>query len=421
MPKKIDLALSRWCFRHLVDPMGTFVQAFNLLRPKTGLIIMDGFFWEQADRPTKSYNLNVRQLLEDTKAPYLFCPFSLQHSLDRFILRRPDDKDCALPLSYKAIKKCDGHGQQIDSHRIIEFIRHDGKKHKLKMALGINGDKNLYQYLRKNKIFFCYQEPLFLQDDEILAEKDKKILLKILKKNNLDEFKNHLEKGIDINDHYENGDTLLHLAIKEKKWDFFKLILEHKPDLYLFNSKKYDPLQQAVVSDKEGHYIEELLKAGAKIISPEKYFLYKRPISLAIDKNNINAIKILLDHGANFDSYEYTKLLEKDLFTPLIEINVTFPEIKFIISTFIEDFNKWIEKGNVIAINISNQPYCFFIPKNKNSNGHFITINIHNLPEERQKILKEKFSELPYFQNYDPNMENDFDYSLKLQFKLDLN
>ena len=39
----IDLIVSRWTFKHLADPVGTLLQACNLLRPK-GIFLCDGIF-----------------------------------------------------------------------------------------------------------------------------------------------------------------------------------------------------------------------------------------------------------------------------------------------------------------------------------------------------------------------------------------
>jgi hypothetical protein len=93
LENKIDLVVSRWCFRHLVDPLGTFVQAFNLLRPKTGFFLYDGFFFfhqgQQIDG--NNGNNNMDQLALDTHALFLHKFFSARQSLDHYLLQRKDE------------------------------------------------------------------------------------------------------------------------------------------------------------------------------------------------------------------------------------------------------------------------------------------------------------------------------------------
>ena len=45
LQNNVDLAISSWCFRHLNDPVGTFAQTYDLLRPKSGIFLFDGFFY----------------------------------------------------------------------------------------------------------------------------------------------------------------------------------------------------------------------------------------------------------------------------------------------------------------------------------------------------------------------------------------
>jgi SAM-dependent methyltransferase len=107
---RVDLALSRWCLRHLADPTGAFSQVFNLLRPQTGTFIFDGFFLLHEGDSCKSYldsempNSHMVQLMLDTGAPFLMQPWSDGRSLNRFVLKRPDDMCCPLPMKYEGIE-----------------------------------------------------------------------------------------------------------------------------------------------------------------------------------------------------------------------------------------------------------------------------------------------------------------------------
>jgi hypothetical protein len=111
LTNQLDFTISRWCFRHLVDPVGTFAQAYTLLRPQSGLITMDGFFYLAQDddltthlNATREYPYMISLLL-DTKAPFLFYPFRHARTVGQFILKKKEDKPCQLPLTYVGTEK----------------------------------------------------------------------------------------------------------------------------------------------------------------------------------------------------------------------------------------------------------------------------------------------------------------------------
>src|SRR5207245_1648669 len=70
-PNCIDFAISRLCMLHLVEPVGTFVQITNELRPKTGLFLSDAFTIKMGEGDDRAgYDGQERsrllQLLRDT-------------------------------------------------------------------------------------------------------------------------------------------------------------------------------------------------------------------------------------------------------------------------------------------------------------------------------------------------------------------
>ena len=105
LENKVDLAISFSCFRRLNDPVGTLVQTYNLLRPKSGRLFIDGFYFLCNNETIESPNDNHRmtQLFLDMKAPFLTKKFDLMHILNLFMLKRPNDKPCHLPMSYSEI------------------------------------------------------------------------------------------------------------------------------------------------------------------------------------------------------------------------------------------------------------------------------------------------------------------------------
>jgi hypothetical protein len=175
LQSQVDAIVSRWTFRHLVDPLGTFVQAYNLLRPKTGHLMMDGFFFLTNNEEMKKSDPNIRmeKLLLDTKAPFLVVPFDNGRSLNQFILQKPDDLSLALPMRYLTCRRPGGrpiigsdrvtvfdrtpqnHDEKILSREILNTIASDlyASDENYYYVLSVRGDRPLYERLAKNKIW----------------------------------------------------------------------------------------------------------------------------------------------------------------------------------------------------------------------------------------------------------------------------
>lgn len=154
--RKVDLATSSWCFRHLVDPLGTFIQTYDLLRPHQGMLLMDGFFYHDAhlkyqDPPCPDEaNAQLVNILVHLRAPFLLIPYNKLGSLWQFLIKKSDANPCQLPMSYYGLTNC-SQKAQVGSRCITQFEMHD-KKYDLsylsttKITPGmIFGDPRLYQ------------------------------------------------------------------------------------------------------------------------------------------------------------------------------------------------------------------------------------------------------------------------------------
>jgi len=118
-----------------------------------------------------------------------------------------------------------------------------------------------------------------------------------------------LECGADVHLQNKDGDTVLHLACGNKCIDVIRLLLDHGADINLQNERGDTALHQAC------RYVYEciplLIDRGADINlqnahrEPALYNINLQnehgdtPLHLACETNHINAICILLDHGAN--------------------------------------------------------------------------------------------------------------------------
>jgi len=98
--EKIDLAVSSWCLRHLVDPTGTFVQINKQLRPDRGVFFFDGFLSKIGDEnKEKSVESNVYSLLNDSQATFFVNYDSAGRRANCFVTKKSEIE--TLHLSYK--------------------------------------------------------------------------------------------------------------------------------------------------------------------------------------------------------------------------------------------------------------------------------------------------------------------------------
>ncbi|MBS0290172.1 MAG: ankyrin repeat domain-containing protein [Proteobacteria bacterium] len=189
--KKLDLIVSNWCFRHLVDPVGTFLQAYSLLRPGSGLLNMDGFLYTRGckgkltddslfSREFHQFEHNMFSLLLDTKAPFLICEVDGNWSLSQFLLKRPNESECQLPLSYKTLnKEVYSKGTQVGSCCITEF-------NELKLDIrfitssystnNLTGNKDLYDFLIEHDLVYKNHNDLFPKYNGLLEEEQPKAI-----------------------------------------------------------------------------------------------------------------------------------------------------------------------------------------------------------------------------------------------------
>ena len=92
---QVDLSVAAYTLMHLVDPVGTFLQMYNLARPNQGLIFVENFF-----RMNGHDDAPVRNFLDDTQLE-----FFMRYGSNSFAVRRsayegkfpynynPDDTD----------------------------------------------------------------------------------------------------------------------------------------------------------------------------------------------------------------------------------------------------------------------------------------------------------------------------------------
>jgi Ankyrin repeats (3 copies) len=299
LENKIDLAVSSWTFRHLVDPVGTFAQIYNLLCPRTGFLLLDGFFFLlEKDKCLQVAKKNMLQLFLDTKAPFIQYWINSQVNLNGYLLKRPDAEPCSLPMSYMGVESA--YNYDIGSRQVMRFRRENQETEKcIQKGVGpdqpgelARGDKKTYDWLKKHNLISLIWNPL--------KEKEVPLSIPPLHRAVLDRSRSEIEAGLargeDIDEMDATGSTALHIAIQQKDYDLFKFLLEKKPRLDLCNIDDYTPLQLAASLDTEGRIVQEFIARGANINPGENY--WKMPLTIALEKKNKKAAEVLIDAGA---------------------------------------------------------------------------------------------------------------------------
>lgn len=121
----VDLIVSAWCFTHLVDPTGTLLQAYELLRPKTGMIFIDGFSLETHGNSDKTHTRkNIIDLVSSFQAPFFRKYDDCNHRLDCFVMQKSDTEP-HIPLTYIKARVSDG-GYHMGSLCVTVFEPRSG-------------------------------------------------------------------------------------------------------------------------------------------------------------------------------------------------------------------------------------------------------------------------------------------------------
>lgn len=162
----IDMIVSRWTFRHLADPVGTFEKTINFLRPGTGWFLGDGFFHlrkgEENLDSVEDPNRRMIQLLSDTNLSFLVRPWDGLKSLYQFILQRTNNHPCRLPMSYRDVvrlRPIEAGNWKVASGRVTQFDRTPQPEDSTELfdfddfSDYLQGDKCLYQWLHERNLW----------------------------------------------------------------------------------------------------------------------------------------------------------------------------------------------------------------------------------------------------------------------------
>lgn len=172
LENNVDFIVSRFALRHMADPIGTVIQAYELLKPNTGLMIIDDF-------PITYKNLDGSSLYEShdkfeghlkqfhfysyLDANVLMCPSNTgARSFTHFNIQKLSADTAKLPITYSGLNFVSGRSHTSEYE--TEFTSLE-QTEKMEMKLvssscanteyysGCYGDKELYDWFENNALF----------------------------------------------------------------------------------------------------------------------------------------------------------------------------------------------------------------------------------------------------------------------------
>lgn len=160
-----DFIITKSGLTNCVDPLGTFMQFYDILKPQ-GFFLFEGIFVFDKDNDEGCTNKNIRRILRGINAPFLYKHYNLNRSGDHYVAKKTTDKPLNLPVSYHGIQNS-GMGNPssvitlFDLSRLpedprVELTQHIEQKEKRKfneiIKLCHQGSRALFNELRQNML-----------------------------------------------------------------------------------------------------------------------------------------------------------------------------------------------------------------------------------------------------------------------------
>jgi hypothetical protein len=367
---KIDLAVSHWCFRHLVDPVGTALQVCQLLR-RNGFFFVDGFFFlrNQEKMSDNRGNEAMTQLFLDMKAPFLTRNIDCVRSLNHFVLRKPGASDCRLPIRYLDVEEI-GDNWQVGSQCVTRFQRDPQEEDKegFRLPSGstshghhLYGDKALFDWLKSNELLHRKEDVWRpLQDKDVHLGTPS--LHQALLQNDMIQAKTCLDRGDDLNEIDCRERTPLQIALQNKSLPLFKLLLS--------KGASPIPLSEMCKLDFSADFVNALIETGANINCNYP----NTPLRVAIESKNFKAIEALIKAEAVITNQD-RELLENAEFSSL---HALLPEKKKEKKHGYAEVSHWISSGDCVILHYNGSDGMkYYYPIASNPNPRLISVNIN--------------------------------------------
>lgn len=138
---QVDLTVSAYTLFHLVDPVGTFLQLYNLARPNSGLIFVENFF-----RMSSHDTALVEDFLSQTQLE-----FFNRYGSNAFVVRRSSEENGKFPFNY------DVEDENVEHRATLKNVEQDeapvqpNHNNTLKRNYGDKGSPVLRDWLPQNQ------------------------------------------------------------------------------------------------------------------------------------------------------------------------------------------------------------------------------------------------------------------------------
>jgi hypothetical protein len=149
LKNKVNLIVSNWTLRHVVDPFGTVKRMYGLLSPQQGKLMSNGFLFKLSDDdeiqefPLGS-QMGNENILIASNATCLFKNTTAGRNIGHFLLERNDNKELEIPLEYDGNIYNIGCRWQNESHSVTVFNKKNLDK------TGIE-----YFYMNEERKIYC--------------------------------------------------------------------------------------------------------------------------------------------------------------------------------------------------------------------------------------------------------------------------
>ena len=177
-----DFIISSWCLRHLTDPMGTMVQAYDLLGPKR-LMLFDGFAHYLAlpdeEHPLEGITVHdgnffmIKSFL-DMDIPFLMGKYDHMRSFNQFMVQKSEKNIQRLPYGFDGI-----HDTGVDTSNCARYylkfngLKSQNNKNEIEgkyesfyrsfdyKSVNLLGIKSVFDYINKFDIYGRYPIKFF--------------------------------------------------------------------------------------------------------------------------------------------------------------------------------------------------------------------------------------------------------------------
>ena len=169
LTNKVDLTVSQWTLRHLVDPLGTFLQMYKLTKP-SGVMFIEGLFFSRLGTIDEfiykeglgEKNLNAEHFLQkDLETTYLMCPSNsaMGRAGRDIMVKKNSSVKCVSNLYYHDILDDRGEGTSNVCRYQTQFKSPFSAESRVPSCIDTyycqfyNGDHGLYNFLEQNDLF----------------------------------------------------------------------------------------------------------------------------------------------------------------------------------------------------------------------------------------------------------------------------